>query len=123
MDCVVEMPRVNGIVSPSERLTLEGIEESAGPPERMGEILAPRFTVPENPPVLAMLMADEPLIPGLTHRVGGFAVIVRSGFCAAARAVESTIEVRMIAERPTVLVSFCFEVVPKVPSVFISMCF
>lgn len=122
VDCVVEALRVKGIVWPSERLTLEGMDERVGPFEMLGEMFAPRFTVPEKPPVLVIAMAEEPSIPGLTHKVVGFAVTVKSGFCAAAKAVDSKMDVRMTVVKPRVVPSFCFRVVPKILYIFIVMC-
>jgi hypothetical protein len=96
------------MVWPLARSTLDGIEESVGPPEMLGEILAPRFTVPEKSSMLEIVMVDVPSIPGLTHRVVGLAEIEKCGFWAAARDVDRTRDVKITIDRPRVLTSLCF---------------
>lgn len=110
---------VSGTVCPLDRLTLDGMDERLGLLGPLGEMLAPRLTVPENPPLLVRVTEEAPFMPGLTHRVVGFALRLKSEFWPATRDAETMNELSTTSERPRVVISSRFRVVSSLLNVVI----
>lgn len=67
-----ELPGVVGLT-----ITLEGFNAALGPCLTTGETMAERFTVPENPPVLVIVMVREPEDPLLMDNDDELALMIK----------------------------------------------